>query len=517
MKTAEEFSIRFVPRGVSDTVLGDNSPPGACSALQNLIYDPGTPGCVICRPASALLTDFSTLPGTPGTPGVVTVAYQVDNIIYGLVGITAGTYAGKDYPFAYDTVGGAFITMSGITTSNVPISQATAGAWVPPQMSLTGVDLVLTHIGFDGVSNFFGWFDITTPSAPTWNAGNTATHGLPTVPQAVQQFNNRTYFFCGNIAFYTDTLALTMTNSNQSFTLGDLTPITCAAPLPVGTTSQGIIQGILTFKINQVFLITGDVTFSDLAVNLLSPSVGTAAPRSVVPTPEGVKFMALDGIRKIDFFGFVSPPDPDLAVPFIYATIPSRVAAGYNFDIYRICVQNNSLPGAPFQDYWYDIKRKGWNGPHTFQYDLAIPLGNNFVLAANILPAKLWNSFVVQGEEGGGSTFIENGAQLLWVYRTSPMTDAGNMYANSMKRATIEIASPAVGAAYGFTAENESGPRYWLLGRFAGGSGGYMGCISTGGWRTGARRQPALHRCKYLGTRMRCLTGSASKVAGSLL
>lgn len=457
MGTPREFPVRFKPRSVSDTVDGDNSTIGAYTSLQNLIWDPSTPNCLICRPANALITDFTGLPGSPGTAGVTVVAFPVGNIVYGLVGITAGTYAGKDYPFAYDTVGETFLTVSSITTANVPTSQATTGAWTPPQMDLMGVKLVTAHIGFDGTTHFFGSFDLTNPIAPVWSAGNTATNGLPSVPQALQQFNNRIYFFCKNVAYYTDTLALTMTNSNQSFTLGDFTPITAAGGLPVGTTSQGILQGILAFKTNKIWLITGDVAQTDLAVNELSPSVGTSAPRSVVPTPEGVRFVAIDGIRNINFFGVVSLPDPDLAVPFIYAVTPSRVAAGYNSDIYRICTQNGNAVNSPFQDFWYDFKRKGWTGPHTFQYDLAIPLSNDFMLASNILPAKLWDAFVVQGHQGGGTSFIENGVVLNWQYETCPMTDLENIYANSCNRSTIEIASPASGQIYNFIAQDENG------------------------------------------------------------
>lgn len=375
----------------------------------------------------------------------------------GGLGVGPTSFIGVDYPFAYNTDTSAFLFVSGITLAKCPVSQAITGPWTPPQMTLTGVDLVSVHVGFDGTDEFFGYFDLTTPTAPVWNAGNTATHGLPSVPQAAQTFNNRTYFFCANVAFYTDTLALTMTNANQSFTIGDLLPVTCAAPLPVGTTSQGILQGILAFKTNKVFLITGDVVSSDLSTNLLSPSVGTAAPRSVVPTPDGVPFMANDGIRKINFFGVVSEPDADLAIPFIYSVTPTRVAAAFNADTYRICVQNGAVSGSPYQDYWYSIRYRGWTGPHTFKYDIAVPLSNDFVLGSNDLPGGMWNSFSVQGHNGTGSSFVENGTQLTWNYTTSPMTDLDNIYANSANRTTLELALPSLGQTYNLVAQNENG------------------------------------------------------------
>jgi hypothetical protein len=322
---------------------------------------------------------------------------------------------------------------------------------------LTGIELVLTHIGYDGVTHFFGSFNLTTPTAPVYTAGNTSTNGLPSAPVACSTFNNRTYFACGNTAYYTDTLALNMFNSNQSLSFGDLTPITAMAPLPMGSTSQAIIQAVLLFKLTQVAQVTGDPITTNLAMNLLSPTVGTAAPRSVVPTPYGVRFMAIDGIRDISFYGFVSEPEPNICIPFKYAVTPSRVAAAYNSEIYRICVQNGAMPGSPFQDWWYSFKRGGWTGPHTFQYDVAAAFNGDFVIASNTLPGAIWDSYTDQGHQGGGTSFVENGTQLAFVYETSNMTDLNNIYANKVQKSTIEIALPASGETYNCTAQDEDG------------------------------------------------------------
>lgn len=458
MGTRGEAAIWFRPRSVADTFDGQVATPGTCQTLTDLIWDPSTPAALICRPANTSLIDFTAWSAAVpnGAAGVVTTAYQVGNIVLGLIGITSGTFSGLDYPFAYNTVTSAFLVVSGVTTVKCPASQATAGAWVPPQMSLTGIDLIVTHVGFDGTTHFFGYFDVTTPTAPTWNSGNTSTNGLPSVPQACGSFNNRTYFFCGNVAYYTDTLAIKMTNANQSLTIDDYTNVTAVAPLPVSNTSQAIVQGLLAFKSNKIYLITGDVTTSNLGSNQLSTSVGTMAPRSVVPTPQGVWFMANDGIRKINFLGMVEGPDEDLAMPFIYAVQPSRVCAAFNENIYRICVQNGNAIGSPYQDYWYDLRRKGWTGPHSFRYDVIVPLGTNFALASNSITQTMWNSYAVQGA-AGGSSFIENGTQLLFNYLTTPMIDLENLYANSANRCTMDIAAPASGQTYNFTAQNESG------------------------------------------------------------
>lgn len=458
MATPGEQVTPWKPRGVCDTIIGSAVQEGAMTSLQNLIHDPGTPNAFVCRPANTLEIDFTTwsaaVPG--GHAGVITAAGQVGNIVYGLVGITTGTFTGQDYPFAYDHDTAAFLTVTGtITVGTTPTSQATTGAWVPPQMALTGIDFVVTHAGFAGGGVFFGWFDVTTPTSPVWHAGDTTTNSIGAVAQACGTFNNRTRFATGNTVWYTDTLDLTMTASNQSQTIGDYTNVTTLAPLPVSSSSNNIIQGLLAYKLNSIYLITGDPVTSNLGSNEISPSVGTAAPRSAVSTPDGVKFMANDGIRNINFFGILSEPDADLAVPFINASIPSRVAACFNADIYRICVQNGAALGTPYQDYWYNFKRRAWNGPHSFRYDIAVPLSNDFILASNSIIKKLWYSYTVQGHANTGNTFVENGAQLLFIYGTPPMTELGNIYANALLHATIELAAASGGQTYNFVAQNE--------------------------------------------------------------
>jgi hypothetical protein len=459
--TPGEIAVSWKPRGVCDTILGDAAQPGAMASLQNLIHDPGTPNAFVCRPANTKEIDFTAWSAAVpvGTATDVVVAAQVGNIIYGLISITTGTFAGLDYPFAYDTTGAVFLAIAAVIVADCPTSQSTAGAWVPPQMTLTGIDFVVTHVGFPGgVGAYFGWFDVTTPLAPTWNVGNTATNALPSVPQACGTFNNRTRFACGNTVYYTDTLALAMTAATQSQTVGDYTAVTTLAPLPVSSSSNNIIQGLLAFKLNTISLITGDPATpggSNLGLNQISASVGTAAPRSVVSTLDGVKFMADDGIRTINFFGFLSEPDEDLAVPFINAVIPSRVAAAFNSDVYRICTQNGGVIGQPYEDYWYVFKRKGWSGPHNFRYSLAVPLSNDFVLYSPAIPKTMWNSYTVQGHAGTGNTFIENGIRLAFTYQTPPMTELGNIYANSLLHSTIELAAAGGGQTYSFIAQNE--------------------------------------------------------------
>lgn len=589
MPTDRENPIRFSPRGVTDSLDGDNSGAGSMGALSNIMFDPSTPGVYCCRPANAKLTDFSGLT----TPGVVSVEFELNGIIYGM--IASGSPAGKDRPFAYNVAGSAFLTVAGITSANTPTTPVSSGAWTPPTIDALGSKIIVTHPGFNYAGGYaFGYFDISsfskvitgnivsgsptisgapvldglsvgftitgtdipanttvknfaaftldttadthsnttldnvttttgiaigqtvtglgiplgttvanivgttvtlsqaatataagiavhftgttitmsanaagshiaesitiaggTPGAPLWAAGNTtgATQ-LAGVPQAVRQFSNRAYFAQGNNAVFTDTLSLNISNTDgvQVLTVGDSSAITALAVLPEYTSSTGVLQALLAFKPFLIGQITGDIALGTLALNTLSDSIGTSAPRSVAVSPIGVGFMANDGIRYIRLTGEVSEINPDLALPFIYALYPSRVAAGFNADTYKICTQNAHKLGAPYEEYCFNIKYSAWTGPHSFRVDCYTAYSNDFIVCNNAIPASLWQSFSVQNHNSLGASFVENGAQLMWGYQTAPMTDTGNMYANCTIRTTLDLALPATGDIYLFQA-----------------------------------------------------------------
>jgi hypothetical protein len=223
-----------------------------------------------------------------------------------------------------------------------------------------------------------------------------------------------------------------------------------------------------------------------------------------------MRFAANDGMRTIQYSGVISEPDSDLALPFIYAVYPSRISAAYNNNVYRIEVQNGKALGAPYQEYWYDIKRGGWTGPHSFRQDLAIPYKSNFILFSNTFTPAMWESSVVLEDnstfievgtteyvaedgitnytaEDGASDYITEGTgvetdyvaedgitdyvtedgtanyiteditgiNLEWAYVTCPMTDYGNVYGNELVNSTFDIALPSNGDTYIFNAYNE--------------------------------------------------------------
>lgn len=590
MPDPRERPLRFRPRGVSDTVDGTNSPPGACMSLANLIFDPGTPGILQCRPANLKLSSFSGF----STPAVVSAAYQLSGIIYGMIG--SAHFSGHDEPFAYNISSNTFLTLQGAVSANTPATQATSGAWTPPDMAVTGQQIMVAHPGFNFAGGFaFGFFDISnfsdvtvvnttsasnvltgnpnilglmpgylitasgvatgtyvtgyapviitttctthsnttldsilstagmavgqtvaglgippattitavnsinqitisnaattsvastaitvagatitmsanasasnsqesatiaggTPASPLWAAGNTTGETqLAGVASCVGSFNNRTFFGQGNNLILTDTLSLNVSNVNgvQVLTVGDSTPIIAIGNLPEYQSTGGIIQALVIFKANYIQQITGDPVTSNLLQQTMSTSVGTSAPRSVVAYPDGLFFMATDGIRKINLLGQVSEPDDDLALPFIYAVTPSRVAAAYNSNIYRICTQNDApnTVATPYQGYYFDLRRKAWTGPHSFRDDLLVAYANDFIAFNNAIPATMWQSFTVQDHNNQGNTFTENGTPLTWSYITSPMSEQDNMYANCAVRSTLDISLPSNGATYLF-------------------------------------------------------------------
>jgi hypothetical protein len=292
-----------------------------------------------------------------------------------------------------------------------------------------------------------------TTSAPLWSSGNTTMNGLTGVPTFVNLFFGRFYFAVEDELEYTDTLSLNRTVPSQAITIGDSTPVTALSLFTLTTTSQGILQGLLAFKSNTIFQVTGDESLNTLAVNALNTAAGTIAPGSVAPTPSGVFFMAPDGIRVVQVDGTVSEPDQDIQLPFINALVPSRVNAGYNSDVYRICVQNDNKPGAPWEEYWYDLAREIWTGPHSCQDDVIIPYLSTFICFSHLQKPNMFMSYVTQVV---GSSFTEYGSLLIWDYATSPIGEDDSMLLNSMNETTVNISLPPGGDSVVCTASDET-------------------------------------------------------------
>jgi hypothetical protein len=417
------------------------------SSLANLIPNPTTKNVWVCRPAAVKIGDMVAAGGGATFPGVgeISVALIIPPFMYGLVRSTLNS--GFDQPFAFNLSTNTFVTVTGITAANVPQQVPATGAWTPPTMDVVGSKVLVTHPGFAATTNFFGWFDISTPSAPSWHAGNlTGAVTFSTVPSFVAQFFNRAYWITNSpsqpAVVFTDVLnPLNVTNANQVLTFNDSAPLTALGQLRQKNMLSGIVQSLIVFKgVSNMFQITGDAALNSLSLNGLNVATGTLSPRGICPTPKGLAFLAPDGMRIIDWNGNVSDPigayGQGVSVPFTMSVVPSRMAMTCGSNVIRISTQNGNALGNPQQEWWYHIQLDKWSGPHSFPASWIAPYQNTFIEAAFGVK-NIWQS---DWQKTSTSTFIENGVQLTWNYNTSFLPDNENLTNNAIVQSSIDLA-----------------------------------------------------------------------------
>lgn len=448
--------VRFSPAGLSDTLDATEEFPGAMASLSNLIPDPSTKHLWVCRPGAISR-------GNTAGSKFVSACIVVGDRVYGMVG--SNTNAGKDEPFCFNLLTNSLLSISGIVLGNSPTSLATTGDWVPPSMDVVGTKIMVAHQGFIGSGDYIGWIDISNPAALTWSAGNTSGNALAYPPTAVKQFGNRAYYAVNPPSgspslVYSDVLVPTnITNSSQALQFGDNVPITALGALPLSSQLSGIIQALIVFKgASNMWQVTGDAALNNLSQNSLSVATGTLAPNTICPTTQGLAFMSPDGVRYINFQGVVSDPvgvsGDGVTVPFVYAVYPSRAVASCNAAIYRISVQNSKASGSPWQEYWFDIARKIWTGPHTFPASQIKPYNNTFVEFPVAVTGGIFTSDIALQS---GSVFVENGASLMWTWQTSMLPDPGVMSQMSMVETTLNMALQAGGGNINIAALDGNG------------------------------------------------------------
>jgi hypothetical protein len=459
MPIPETIAVRFTPRGVADAYDATDVFQGACRRLSNLVFDPSNPEVVIARPGvDSALTSFAGF----SSPGFVSLQVTIGTRVYGMV--ATQLTAGFDQPFCYDLATASFVTVSGCTAGNAegrPASPATTGAWTPPTMTIVGVKIIITHPGYAGtVGKFFGVIDITNPAAPAYTTANTATNLLPSVPTSVANLNNRCYFTCGNVQYYSDVLVpTTITNASQSLTVGDSSPVIGQSGLPVQTTTAGVVSALLLFKSTQIWQITGDAAVTgSLSLNYLSLNIGSSAPRSITPTPLGTFFAGPDSCYLINPYGAVMPvasqlgsvgASPDLRQPFGYITQPTRVAASFAGNIYRVCLPTIIDGIAGTYDYWFDTRKMRWNGPHTFNYDCASTAGTYFILTGYGTPNKLFRS---DPYPNTNTIYTDNGVAFNVDMKSADFPKRDEMAMKQVVESTIELSSSGASVAYSVAA-----------------------------------------------------------------
>ena len=464
MAIAESQPVRFTPVGVSDAFDSTDKFPGSCRSLANLVFDQSNPSQVIPRPGvGPAITSFAGF----SSPGFISVQMTVGNMVYGM--IATSLTAGKDQPFCYNLSTSSFVTISNVTSSNSegrPTSPATTGAWTPPTMAVVGTKLLITHPGYSGSgSNFFGVIDIANPAAPAYSTVNTATHGLPSVPTYVANFNNRAYFACGNALYYSDVLVPTsMTNAGQALTVGDTTNITALSGLPIQTTSAGVAGALVVFKSTSIWQVTGDAAVTGtLSINYLSLTVGSIASRSMSPSPLGTIFVSQDSCYVVNPLGAVFPlannlgqmnATSDLRQPFIYCTQPSRIAASYANGTYRLCIPTIVDGNVTTNDYWFDTKRMRWNGPHSFNYDSISTNGSVFILSGVGSGAKLFSGVVTPTSN---SLYNDNGTPFNCIMQSADFQNRGEMAMKQVIESTIALAASGPRVAFSLQAIDGDG------------------------------------------------------------
>lgn len=461
MPLREAKPVRWTPKGLADAWDSTDVFPGACRSLQDLIFDLQNPEIVVPRPGLVQLTNF---PGF-SSPGYVSIQFCIGNICYGM--LATGRNSGKDEPFAYDIVNNVFITISGVTGANTPTSPATSGAWTPPTAAVIGTKIIITHPGFNGTgSNFFGVIDISNPAAPAWSSSNLATNPLTVVPSAVANYRNRAYFAIGsNLAFSDVLVPTTRTNASQQVTLGDPSPIVALVGLPIQTTSGGVVGALIAFKVRQIWQVTGDVsdTTNPYAQNFISLTDGTSSPRSIVQSESGLFWIGDDGPYFMNPYGAIGhivhgpqqeSSESDIRQPFTLTTAPSRIAADHVGNIYRVCVPTLINGVSLTRDYWFDLRRRRWNGPHTVTYDCVSNQGSYFVISGPDHPGMLIKSAITPLPS---TVYTDLGQPINVHYQTCALPKTGTMNENEVIETTLELSSAGIMVDYTVSALGTDG------------------------------------------------------------
>ena len=429
------------PVGLSDARDGQMGFPGACKVLQNLIHDAASSYMLAPRPGATTIA--SALSGL----GVISVTLTLGTRIYGMAASTS--ISGYDAPFCYDTSTSSLVTITGATSSNTPVTQATSGAWTPPVMVLVGNYIVITHPGYTLTTGPVGLVDLSTLAYSSGNLKQGTTNIFTAVPNSVGSFYNRAWYAVGNVTYFSDALTpLVQTDTGQQLTLGTATEnITAFVPQGISTATQGILASLVAFKPNSVWQITGDWNFGgsttggNLALNQLTASIGCTAPRTIQPTPAGIMFLAVDGIRTIPPLSMVvSEPQPDVVFPFYNCMDTSRACAAFSANMYRISLDTVTTTDIAGRfEFWYSLRTGKWTGPHTFPADTITPFGNSFVVTQNASVGTLFQSNAISS---GSDTFTEGGAAVAYSINSTVV----DMSPPMLEKASVEV---TVNAVYG--------------------------------------------------------------------
>ncbi len=423
----------------------------------------GNPSVIGVQPGMTISDGAINIPA--GTTVLSTTQFILDQqgITHGTTTIdglatTAGVAAGQGV-FGLGVPIGA--TVATVGTGSVTISAPASGSAVTA-ITFVGATITMSVPATGSHSGSALTIAGGTVAAPLWGAGDCDLNPLPSVPVGVAQMNGRAYYACGTngIPFSDSGFACRISNTTvvQALTTNDGLAITAIAPLQLSSLLGGIVQSLIAFEgVSKIQQISGDLATSNLAMNALPIDTGTLSPLSLCATEKGLAFVSPEGLRIVDFSGNVSTPIGDagdgVAVPFIDVLYPSRTCAAARADTLRISVQSALAPGP--QEFWFDLSRKVWTGPHSFPASLIQPWRDSFVSDNSIgIPGKpLWQS---DAASRLGSVDVANGNLLSWTFQPSPLPDTGQMAENALIEMTVAVAL-APGTVMTVTAQDISG------------------------------------------------------------
>lgn len=487
---------------------GDWTPPILAQVGSRIIvthpgFAGGTPGYYFgwldISNFSASITG-NTTSGSPTLSGRFSITGIQPGLLLSGTGITAGTFVRSAANFVLSESGTTHsnTTLDGLASvAGLAIGQNVAGSGIPVGTTITAVgasSVTLSQaatasatvtVTFSGAtitmsanatgSNSQETITLTggSPTQPLWGAGNTNINPLVAVPVGVAEMAGSA-FFCVNgptsvgVQISDPLLPCQITNATQALTFNNGIPVVAIGPLGLSTLLGGIVQSLIAFQgVSVLQQITGSPATNNLAVSQLNVPTGTKAPLSLEPLGGGLSFVSPEGLRIISSTGQVSDPIGDhgqgIAVPFIYATNPSRICSSANADALRITVHNSTVLSNQMQEWHYDLTRRIWTGPHSFPFSQIGTWGSTFVgvpAQQTTTPGTIWGSFTwgaalwgvgignlaglwqSDAVPGPTSVFVENGAQMNWVAQTSLMPDNQAMAENALIESSVFLALP---------------------------------------------------------------------------
>jgi hypothetical protein len=339
------------------------------------------------------------------------------------------------------------------TVQSISLSQASTISSVVENITFSGGTITLSQAATATADDVSLTIAGGTQAAPLWGAGDCDRNPLPSTPLAVAEMNGRAWFADGPDGIPISDSGFPCRRSNQpnvqALTTNDGVSVTMIAPIELTSPLVGgIVEGLIAFQGEaQMRQITGDPSTNNLAMNLLPVATGTLAPLSVIPCSLGTAFISPQGLRFVRPDGSVTDPigvdGQGVTHPFQYAKFPSRICAEANVAVLRITVQHGSDPGEPFQEFWFDLSRKTWSGPHSFPARLIQHWRSTFVMAPLAVNASMWRSNSVGPHYNGGSPsdFVENGQQLSWIAETVLLPDNEALSMNAVVESNLMCAA----------------------------------------------------------------------------